>query len=333
MTFFNKTEKGVSLEINDEIGFWGVTHQDVKNQLDTASDSDIHLNIASLGGDVNHAFAIYNMLKSHKGRVVANIYGDAASAATLIALGADEVRMADNVFFMIHNVWTMAVGDSGELRQTADLMDKFNDQIKDLYKKKTGMHKSKITSLMNNETWFTAKEAKEHGFVDSVTEPEGILNRNESVIFNSMDKNLAKELINKINNKNSKTMEINEQSIADKVVNGVKDFFNKKEETVETPVEPKAEINVEDIVNNAVNAAIEATKSEVESLRTQLAEKETEAVNAKADADKVAEENAKLKAATTTVEASDDTAETENVEEFAYVNSIKNLVKKVKQLN
>ena len=55
MEFFNKSDKGVSLEINDEIGFWGVSHQDVKTQLEASSSSDIQLNISSLGGDVNHA--------------------------------------------------------------------------------------------------------------------------------------------------------------------------------------------------------------------------------------------------------------------------------------
>ena len=160
MEFFNKSDKGVSLEINDEIGFWGVSHQDVKTQLEASSSSDIQLNISSLGGDVNHAFAIYNMLKSHKGHVVANIYGDAASAATLIALGADEVRMADNVFFMIHNVWTMAVGDAGELRKTADLMDKFNFSKKS-YKMESEINYTNLKSRNDRKAAGIFKAAKE----------------------------------------------------------------------------------------------------------------------------------------------------------------------------
>jgi ATP-dependent protease ClpP protease subunit len=337
MEFFNKSDKGVSLEINDEIGFWGVSHQDVKMQLEASSSSDIQLNISSLGGDVNHAFAIYNMLKSHKGHVVANIYGDAASAATLIALGADEVRMADNVFFMIHNVWTMAVGDAGELRKTADLMDKFNDQIVDTYRKKTGLRKSEIKQLMNDETWFTASEAKTKGFVDKITEASEILNRVEAKIFNSLDKENAKKLLNKINinQKPNSEMEMNEEKVADSVFAKIKNYFDKKEEVVADVVaEPVIEnkVSQEELIKNAVASAMEAATKENEALKAQLVEKEAKIENSIKEIEKN-EAAAKALATKTEVESKEDTDKPVVKEELAYASAIKNLVKQVKQIN
>ena len=337
MEFFNKSDKGVSLEINDEIGFWGVSHQDVKTQLEASSSSDIQLNISSLGGDVNHAFAIYNMLKSHKGHVVANIYGDAASAATLIALGADEVRMADNVFFMIHNVWTMAVGDAGELRKTADLMDKFNDQIVDTYRKKTGLRKSEIKQLMNDETWFTASEAKAKGFVDKITEASEILNRVEAKIFNSLDKENAKKLLNKINinQKQDSEMEMNEEKVADSVFAKIKNYFDKKEEVVaEVVAEPVIEnkVSQEELIKNAVASAMEAATKENEALKAQLVEKEAKIENSIKEIEKN-EAAAKALATKTEVESKEDTDKPVVKEELAYASAIKNLVKQVKQIN
>jgi len=337
MQFFNKTDKGFSLEINDEIGFWGVSHQDVKAQLDASNGSDIQLNVSSLGGDVNHAFAIYNMLKSHSGRVVANIYGDAASAATLIALGADEVRIADNVFFMIHNVWTMAVGDAGELRKTADLMDKFNDQIVDTYRKKTGLRKSEIKQLMNDETWFTANEAKQKGFVDKVTEANNILNRVESKIYNSLDKENAKKLLNKINNnnQNSKKMELNEKEVASSIFTEIKNLFKKEQEEVKKEEVIENKVSQEELIKNAVASAMEAAQKENEALKAKLAEKDAAIENSTKEVEKANAELAKAQASKTEVEAKEDTDApvVVVVDELVYASAIKNLVKKVKHIN
>ena len=324
MEFFNLSDNILRLEINDEIGFWGISQQLVKSQIDNNPNTDITLNISSLGGDVNHAFAIYNMIKSHKGTVTANIYGDAASAATLIALAADKVNMASNVFFMIHNVWTMAVGDSGELRKTADLMDKINDQIVDAYKKKTGLRRSEIKQLMDNETWFTADEAKEKGFVDKVTDPSAILNRTESTIKNALKPQLAIELLNKINQNPIKMEQINEQSIVDKVVEAVKNFVKKEE--------PTQSIDVETIVNDAVSTAMDATKKELEAMKAELTAKDVEIQNKAKESEKLAEELAKAQANSTKADPKEDTEGVAQNDDLEYATAIKNLVKKIKHI-
>ncbi len=185
MQIFNTVDNNLTIEINDEIGFWGITQQDIKNQLN-GFEGDITLEVASLGGDIFDAIPIYNMIKAHNGRVTANIYGNAASAATFIALAADDITMVDNAFYLIHNVWGMAVGDAGELREAANEMERFNDVIKNIYKKETGINKAQLTKMMDAGEWWTAKEAKEKGFVNKVVEPSAILNNKDLSLANKL---------------------------------------------------------------------------------------------------------------------------------------------------
>ena len=95
-----------------------------------------------------------------------------ASAATSVALACDEVVMSDGAFFMIHNAHGFAYGDKTELRHSADTMEKVEGAIVDDYVKKTGKTEEDVRALMQAETWFSAKEALENGFVDSIAETD-----------------------------------------------------------------------------------------------------------------------------------------------------------------
>jgi len=109
--------------------------------------------------------------------VTAKIDGLAASAATYIALAADKVEMAAGSFFMIHKGWTFAMGNADELRETSKLLDKVDESIVNDYVKKTGMASDEIINLMAAETWFSASEALERGFVDEITDGKAVSNR------------------------------------------------------------------------------------------------------------------------------------------------------------
>lgn len=267
---FNKAENGVELNINDEIGFWGISHQDFTNQLTEVQGQDIQLNIASYGGAVTDAFAIYNSLKSHKGRIVANIYGDSASSATFIAMAADEIRIVDNAMFLIHNVWGMVTGDSAELRKQAEMMDKLNNNIIDVYKKKTGLNKNTIKSLMNKEEWWTAKEAKNNGFVDMVVEPSEIINRSESVLMNCANDKMKEALLEKVNklNNNKNQFEMNEENknfldtLKAEILNIVKPA--KEEKEVEEVVE---EVKEETFSKEEVSEVLNSVKDEIKNVK------------------------------------------------------------------
>jgi len=280
----NKSE----ININDTIGFWGLTHQDFSNQLNELEGKDIQLNIASFGGVVSDAFAIYNSLKSHSGRITANIYGDSASAATFIAMAADEIRIADNALFLIHNVQGMAVGDTEEMKKTIELMEKMNGNIVNVYKKKTGLNKSTIKKYMNAEEWWTANEAKSNGFVDKVVEPSDIIR--EDALVNCVDERLKEKLVNKLNNNKSTKMaeEKKEPTKVETLIDAMNNFFAPKEDTKEVKNEaPKVEdsFSKED-VDSIVNAAKENAESLKEANEVIVNAKDEEIAKLKADLEK-----------------------------------------------
>ena len=304
---FNKiSDNKAELNINEDIGFWGLTHQDFTNQLNELGDSDIQLNIASYGGVVTDAFAIYNSLKSHKGRITANIYGDSASSATFIAMAADEIRIADNVMMLIHNVWGGVTGEAEDLRKAADNMDKVNDNIIDVYKKRTGLNRSKIKSLMNEGDWLTAKEAKENKLVDKIVAAEEIVNRTEATLMNCANAEMKEALLNKVNklNNNQNQIEMNEEtkgflaSLKDDILNAIKP----KEEA---PIveEVKEESFTKDEVQEIANSAKESIESIVNENEVLINSKDEEIKNLKAEIEKMNAKKTDVKANSKSPEA------------------------------
>lgn len=157
----------------DEIGasYWGGTDaKSFAEQMANVSTANIHVRINSPGGNVLDGIAIYNTLKDHDAHVITEVDALAASIASIIMLAGDERRIADNAMVMIHNASTIAVGDAATFRRTADLLDKWNDTLIDTYVRNTGNEFGQVKDWMNEETWFGAEEAKEHGFVTAVSE-------------------------------------------------------------------------------------------------------------------------------------------------------------------
>ena len=148
--------------------FWGIDAGEFVKALSEITAKTIHLRINSPGGSVFDAEAIQTALQQHSARVVAHIDGMAASAATYVALAADEVEMSDGAMFMIHNAWTFAFGNASELVDTAALLEKIDANILRDYQAKTGASAEQIKQWMDNETWFTAQEAMGNGFVDRI---------------------------------------------------------------------------------------------------------------------------------------------------------------------
>lgn len=157
-------------------GFFGLSAEEFVKDLADIDTDKINLRINSPGGDVFEARAIATAIKSHKAHVTAHIDGLAASAATYIALAADAVRMADGALFMVHNAWTLAIGDKNDMLDTSALLEKIDGAIKNDYQKKTGLSAEEITEFMNAETWFNAEEAKEKGFIDEIYDGQPVEN-------------------------------------------------------------------------------------------------------------------------------------------------------------
>lgn len=130
----------------------------------------IHLRINSPGGDVFAAQAMAQALREHPAKVIAHIDGYAASAATEVAVAADEVIMAPGAMYMIHNAWTIAMGNKSDFLDASALLEKVDGTLAEAYAARTGADLKQIKDWMDAETWFTAQEAVAAGFADSVAE-------------------------------------------------------------------------------------------------------------------------------------------------------------------
>jgi len=156
--------------IYDEIGGFGVEANQFIQDIEALGEVEqIDLRISSPGGSIIEGNVIFNAIKRHPANVTVYIDGMAASMASVIAMAGDEVLMADNALLMIHNPWTVAIGDSEELRKEADLMDKMKSAIINAYSR-SNYSTEELEELMNATTWFTADEAMEAGFIDGTVE-------------------------------------------------------------------------------------------------------------------------------------------------------------------
>jgi ATP-dependent Clp protease, proteolytic subunit ClpP len=173
--------------------FWGdtISAKEVTEYLTDLDVENINVYINSNGGVVDTAIAINNALRRHKAKVTVNIDGIAASAATLITCAGDTVRMPKNALFMIHNPLTIAMGDSEEMRKQADVLEKHKNSILETYLQKVNIDKEKLSELMDNETWLSAEEALEYGFIDEIIENADIQVVENKVISNNMIFNMA----------------------------------------------------------------------------------------------------------------------------------------------
>jgi len=134
---------------------------------------DVTVWINSPGGDVFAAAQIYTMLKEYAGRVTVKIDGLAASAASVVAMAGDTVHMSPVSMMMIHNPATIAIGDSEEMLRAKALLDEVKESIINAYEKKTGLSRTKLAHMMNDETWMNAYKAVDLGFADSILYDDG----------------------------------------------------------------------------------------------------------------------------------------------------------------
>lgn len=165
--------ESADIYIYDEIGMWGVTAQAFTNALQAVKDkASLNLYLNSPGGDVFEGMAIYNALFPLKDKLTVHVMGLAASMASVVMLAASHRIVYTGAMVMIHNPWGCALGTAGEMRKTAETLDKITDQIVDIYANAIGRESDEIRRLMDDETWFNASEAMEIGFATEETEVE-----------------------------------------------------------------------------------------------------------------------------------------------------------------
>jgi ATP-dependent Clp protease protease subunit len=156
------------IDIMGTIG-WDVTAQDVSRQLRDAAPGPLALRINSPGGSVFDGLAIANMI-SRRGDVTAIVDGLAASAASIIAIGAERRVMAPGTLLMIHNPWSMAGGNADDLRKEADVLDVIAGEMAKLYADASGgkLSKAEALAIMEEETWLTGEQAVALGLVHAI---------------------------------------------------------------------------------------------------------------------------------------------------------------------
>ena len=167
---FSYDVKKTEIYIYDVIDeFWGVSAAAVINELAQAEGSPVlNIYINSPGGSVFEARAIMAAIGRFSGKTVAHIDSLCASAATSIALSCNEVVMKEGALFMIHCASGMAYGDKDDMMEMAALLEKIELSIIKDYTDKTGKSDLDILTLMEAETWFTAQEALDAGFIDRI---------------------------------------------------------------------------------------------------------------------------------------------------------------------
>lgn len=219
-------------KIKGDIISWNSSIWEFTNKMRSVKDDeDIELEINSYGGDVFQGIDIMNTLRGHKGKVTITITGIAASAASVIVMGADVIKAYGNTQLMLHNAWTYAMGNSKELRKVADDLEVINESVLASYTHRIDSNKAK--KLLDDETYLSAKKALELGLIDEIVdaEPEAV----ESTIF----ENKAKEF----NNSLTKTLEPKAQSQEEQIEKIVESVVAKlmpqiQQQNTNPPIEP-----------------------------------------------------------------------------------------------
>lgn len=163
-------KKSQEIYIYDAIGTPGISAKMFIEKFYQTRESIIHIRINSPGGDVFEGLAIYNVIKEHKGKVIAYIEGMAGGIASIIPLAADEVTMKKDALFMICNPAQPIADSDEEIQKTKDTLDKVTDVLAKIYAGVFKKSDREVKILMFGETWFTAQEALDAGFINSIYE-------------------------------------------------------------------------------------------------------------------------------------------------------------------
>jgi ATP-dependent Clp protease protease subunit len=193
----NKDDEATVYLYGDIGGFFGIDHLEFIKEFNSIKSKTIHLRVDSGGGDIFAARAIKTAIMQHSSKVIAHIDGLAASAASFLVMGADEIEMVDGGFMMIHNALSFidvfGYFNKQALEKLVDdmtkemaLHEKLNESIASDYAKKTGKTKEEFLAYMNEETWFDAQQALDVGLIDRKYDGEAIDGKYDLSIYNNV---------------------------------------------------------------------------------------------------------------------------------------------------
>ena len=146
----------------------GVTEKRIAAALRSIGNQEVEVSINSPGGDFFEGVAIYNMLREHPAKVTIKVMGVAASAASVVAMAGDEIQIGKASSIMIHNSWTIGVGNRHDMTKLSSAMEIFDGAMADVYASSTGLDVAEIAVLMDAETWLKGEAAIERGFATAL---------------------------------------------------------------------------------------------------------------------------------------------------------------------
>jgi ATP-dependent Clp protease protease subunit len=247
----------VKVDIIGEISEWYNSMPYLKYKIDEANGASIDFTISSGGGSVTEGMGMADLISTYSNETTATGIGLVASIATVVLLAADKVKMTENSFLMIHRPWSQAFGNSDELEATAELLDKMEEKLLDIYLsavyKRKGEEKDlrkKIKKMMAAETWMTAQEALEFGFIDEIvkTDEKKI---DLLPLQNSLSKFINVPAALLINNKKDEDM-------GNSILEKIKNLLNHTDEV--TVIEPTVQTIVEPVRVDELEVAMNVLK-------------------------------------------------------------------------
>lgn len=171
-TYHNEAAGTTEITIYGIIGnsWWedSVSASDIDAALKNVT-GDIVINLNSPGGDAVDGIAICNRLKKHDGKVTIYVDGWACSAASVIAMAADELYMGLGSMMMIHEASTVVWGTKRDMRKEADLLEQLEEGVIDIYMTKANVSREEVREMVDAETWFSAQKAVELGFATATS--------------------------------------------------------------------------------------------------------------------------------------------------------------------
>ena len=166
----------------------------IKKCMDEAADGEeLTFEINSGGGNLFSGTEIYSMINAYTGAKHIDVVGIAASAASVIAMAAKS-RITPSGMLMIHNVSSSASGDKSVMSHESGVLSKADESVSKVYEMKTGLDKDTILNLMEDETWMTADDAVESGFIDEIIPSETLVNSVARILSNAEIEQARKEM-------------------------------------------------------------------------------------------------------------------------------------------
>jgi ATP-dependent Clp protease, protease subunit len=231
--------------IYDWLDMEATSPKKVIDELEKANNQDIEVEINSGGGSVYDASEIYTAIKKYPGKTTGDIVGIAASAASVIAMAPDKLRMSPTAQMMIHNASTRASGDYRDMDQTSNMLKNTNQTIANAYSMKSGKSYDELLSMMDDETWLTAQQALEYNLIDEVMfQEEATLVASTTEDGGLLPKKVIDKIRNEFNSDTSRNKSLKKQVLQAPKANVVAE--NQQENELE---EDEEIMNLEDLKN------------------------------------------------------------------------------------